>query len=145
MKFLTVLFLFSLLVAGNWETDYDVAIKKAKEEHKFVLLNFSGSDWCGPCILFRKSYLDNAIFTTMAAENVVLLNADFPRKKKNKLPAELEKSNNTLAEKYNKEGNFPFTLLLNTDGKVLKTWTGKPNTTVEVFTEEVKSICLKNK
>jgi thiol-disulfide isomerase/thioredoxin len=145
MKFLTTLFLFFILFTGNWETNFENAKKTAKEDHKLILLNFSGSDWCGPCILFRKSYLDTDVFSKMADENLVLVNADFPRKKKNKLSDDIIKQNNLLAEAYNKEGSFPFTLLLTAEGKVLKTWRGKPDVSVEDFTNEIKTICLKNK
>ena len=65
----------------------------------------------------------------------------FPRKKKNQL-AELQvKRNEALAEKYNKEGQFPYTLLLDANGRVLKTWKGKPETTATQWTEEIKAIC----
>ena len=81
----------------------------------------------------------------MARENLVLVNADFPRKKKNQLSDLQVKRNEALAEKYNKEGAFPYTLLLNADGKVLKTWKGKPAVPVEKWTQEIKALCLANK
>ena len=143
MKFLFILFLF--LLPKQWEPDFENAKKIAKEEHKLILLNFSGSDWCGPCIVMRKDYLNSDVFNTMADENLVMVNADFPRKKANQLPAEIIKKNENLAELYNKEGKFPFTLLLSAEGKVLKTWTGKPEVSVDEWTTEVKSVCLANK
>ena len=126
----------------NWEPDFENAKKTAKSEQKLILLNFSGSDWCGPCIMLRRDYLESEAFTKMADENLILVNADFPRKKKNQLSAELAKRNEVLAEKYNKEGNFPFTLLLDSDGKVIKTWSGKPEKTTEAWVTEIKSICI---
>ena len=56
----------------------------------------------------------------MADTSLVMVNADFPRNKKNLLDAETRKQNDALADKYNPEGKFPFTLLLDADGKVLK-------------------------
>jgi thiol-disulfide isomerase/thioredoxin len=141
MKFM-IIFLF-LLQPVVWEHDFESAAKKAKEQHKLILLNFSGSDWCGPCILMKKDYFENIAFQNVAGD-LILVNADFPRKKKNALPAEQIKQNAVLAEKYNKEGSFPLTLLLNADGKILKSWSGKPNTTPDQWTQELKKACDAN-
>jgi len=85
------LFSFSLLISafvfvGGWETDLESAKHKAQDEHKFILLNFSGSDWCGPCIRMHQEIFENDDFKKYADNNLVLLNADFPRLKKNQLP-----------------------------------------------------------
>jgi len=143
VKFLAVLLIAAF--ATQWEPDFENAKKIAKEKHELILLNFSGSDWCGPCILLRKDYLDSEAFLQMAADNLVLVNADFPQKKKNQPAPEQVKKNEVLAEKYNKAGNFPYTLLLDADGKVLKTWTGKPGVSVEEWTSEIKALCNANK
>ncbi|TGD56765.1 thioredoxin family protein [Flavobacterium humi] len=138
---LIALFLLLLALPVQWEPDFNNAKKIAKEKNELILLNFSGSDWCGPCILLRKEYIESQVFTDMANENLVLVNADFPRKKKNIGTPEQVRRNEALAEIYNKEGSFPLTLLLNADGKVLKTWSGKPETTPEQWTAEIKAIC----
>ena len=143
MKCIALLLL--ILIPFQWETDFENAKKTAKEKNELILLNFSGSDWCGPCIMLRKDYLESDAFQDMAKGNLVMVNADFPRKKKNQQSAELVKRNEALAEKYNKEGLFPYTLLLNADGKVLKTWKGKPEVSVEKWTKEIKAICTANK
>lgn len=143
MKLIALLLLF--VIPTQWETDFENAKKIAKEKHQLILLNFSGSDWCGPCIMLRKDYIDSQTFQNMASDNLVMVNADFPRKKKNQLSADQVKRNEALAEKYNKQGQFPYTLLLDANGKVLKTWSGKPGTTVEQWTQEIKNICIANK
>ena len=143
MKFIALLLLF--VIPTQWEPDFENAKKIAKEKHELILLNFSGSDWCGPCIMLRKDYIDSDTFQGMAKGNLVMVNADFPRKKKNQLSAEQVKRNEALAEKYNKQGQFPYTLLLDANGKVLKTWAGKPEVSVEKWTQEIKSICIANK
>ena len=76
--------LFLLSITG-WETDFENAKKKAEKEHKLILLNFSGSDWCGPCIRLKKEIFQSNSFINYADSNLVLVNADFPRNKKNKL------------------------------------------------------------
>ncbi|OYU81094.1 MAG: thiol-disulfide isomerase [Flavobacterium sp. BFFFF1] len=142
---LVISFLLIALLPIQWEPDFENAKKTAKEKHQLILLNFSGSDWCGPCIMMRKEYLESDAFTKVADGNLVLVNADFPRKKKNIPAPDVVKRNEALAEKYNKKGIFPLTLLLNADGKVLKTWEGKPEASLETWTSEIKSICESNK
>lgn len=137
--------LLTFMSPVNWEPDFNNAKKIAKEKHELILLNFSGSDWCGPCIVTRKEYFESQVFTDMANENLVLVNADFPRKKKNIGTAEQVQRNEGLAEIYNKEGSFPLTLLLDADGKVIKTWHGKPETSPEQWTAEIKAICESRK
>ncbi|WP_417940816.1 thioredoxin family protein [Flavobacterium sp. RS13.1] len=146
MKLITLFLLLGILPGTiKWEADFDTAKKTAREQHRLILLNFSGSDWCGPCILTRRDYLENAGFTEMADQKLVLVNADFPRKKKNIPSADQVKRNETLAEIYNKEGSFPLTLLLDAEGKVIKTWHGKPESSPEQWTAEIKSLCESQK
>ncbi|AWA29412.1 thioredoxin family protein [Flavobacterium magnum] len=140
MKLLAVYFLL-LVLPTQWEPDFENAKKLARENHQLILLNFSGSDWCGPCMVTRKDYFDSDVFSAMAKSHLVMVNADFPRKKKNIPSADVVKRNEALADQYNKQGMFPFTLLLDADGKVIKTWSGKPGVSPEQFTAEVKAIC----
>ena len=130
-------FLFSDV---NWETDFTKAQQSAQSEHKYILVNFSGSDWCGPCIRMHKEIFENSNFTLYAKDHLVLLNADFPRLKKHELPKDQQKKNDQLADKYNKNGIFPLTVLLSADGKVLKEWQGLPPVSAEEFTKQVKEI-----
>lgn len=143
MKLIALLFVFLLPI--QWEPSFENAKKVAKEKNELILLNFSGSDWCGPCIVLRKEYLESDIFTNYAKDHLVLVNADFPRKKKNLGDSDQIKRNENLAEIYNKNGIFPLTLLLNADGKVLKTWQGKPDASVEKWVQEVEAVCDANK
>lgn len=144
-KLLLLIFSITTMSFSPWQANFETAKKIAKEKHEFILLNFSGSDWCGPCMRLRKEILDNEVFTKMADTTLVLVNADFPRNKKNQLDAQTRKQNDALADKYNPDGKFPLTLLLNADGKVIKTWDGLPDETAEQFSEEVENICYANK
>lgn len=108
----------------GWGSDFSEAQKAAKAENKLILLNFSGSDWCGPCIQLKKEVFESEQFKTFANGKLVLLRADFPRLKKNQLDKAQQAKNDLLAEKYNMEGKFPLTVLLNADGKVLQKWEG---------------------
>jgi len=138
MKFLTIFLLSALVMASSgWGTNFEEAKKVAKKEHKFVILNFSGSDWCGPCIRLRKEIFESSDFTQLSDEKLVLVNADFPRQKKNQLDKELQKSNDKLADKYNPNGIFPLTLLLTAEGKLVKEWEGYPEKGKDNFILEI--------
>ena len=146
MKNLLVGFIcITLAGLSKWQPDYSTARKIAKEKHQLILLNFSGSDWCIPCIRMRKQIFDNEDFLQMADSTLVLYNADFPRNKKNALEKELKKQNESLADKYNPEGKFPYTLLLDADGHIIKTWDGYPDQTPQQFTHSVKQLCDANR
>jgi thioredoxin-related protein len=129
MKLLLTAFIIScLLVApAEWITDFSKAKTEASSQHKYILLNFSGSDWCGPCMKLKKEILDSDAFLQYAETKLVLVRADFPRAKKNRLSPELTKHNEALAEKYNREGKFPFTVLIDAEGKVIRAWEGYPS------------------
>ena len=135
----SILFSTILFLNASWQTDFERAKSEAKTENKFILLNFSGSDWCGPCIRLHKEIFDSEVFTKYADENLVLVNADFPRLKKNMLSKEQQKQNDALADKYNSDGAFPLTLLIDASGKVIKKWDGFPSETAEEFTNDVKA------
>ncbi|MBP6050148.1 MAG: thioredoxin family protein [Chitinophagales bacterium] len=121
----------------NWQNNFTNAKQEATEQHKFILLNFSGSDWCGPCIMFKKDVLESDVFKQFADSNLIMVNADFPRQKKNQLSKEQQKQNNDLADNYNKTGIFPKTLLLTSTGKIIKVWEGKPKKSTEDFIAEI--------
>ena len=126
--------------ATGWETDFSKAQQSAQSEHKLILLNFSGSDWCGPCIRMHKEIFEAAGFNEYAQEHLVLVNADFPRMKKHELSKDQQIKNDKLADKYDKDGIFPLTVLLSPDGKVLKEWKGFPPVSAEEFTRQVKAV-----
>jgi thioredoxin-related protein len=102
-----------------WQTDYQQAIEQAKKEEKTIMLYFSGSDWCRPCIIWKKEVFDTESFQSYAGSKLVAVKLDFPRLKKNKLPTAQLEQNETLAMKYNNDGVFPMVVFLNGDGSVL--------------------------
>ena len=124
----------------EWGHNYNEALQKAQKEHKFILVNFSGSDWCGPCIRLHKEVFVMADFTKVANEKLILLNADFPRAKKNQLPAAQQKLNDDLAEKYNSKGSFPLTVLVDQNGAVVKSWEGFPASPTEFIADIQQTI-----
>jgi thioredoxin-related protein len=137
------IFLVGLLWAfsvSGWETDFEKAKQKAAAEHRYILLNFSGSDWCGPCINLHREIFEAAAFKEFAENNLVLVNADFPRLKKNQLAKDQQKKNDLLADKYNGQGHFPYTVLLDVSGKIINSWDDLPKETPEEFIARVKAL-----
>jgi thioredoxin-related protein len=141
MKISIILLILSVHFSPpEWFTDFNKAQQEAVQSKKMILLNFSGSDWCGPCIRMKKEIFGADVFNNYAADHLVLVSADFPRLKRNELSKEQTKQNETLADKYNKEGKFPLTVLLDANGKMLKEWDGLPDESPEMFVEEIKKI-----
>ncbi len=100
--------------ASEWLTDLPKAQAKAKEEKRMVLLDFTGSDWCGWCIKLHNEVFSKPEFAEYAKKNLVLVEVDFPRKKK--LSAEQKKANDALQQKYKIDG-YPTIIVLNGEGK----------------------------
>lgn len=139
MKKIALIFLSILCLSFiDWHYNLAEAKQIAKKEHRNILLNFSGSDWCGPCIRLHNEILNSDHFEQFAKTNLVLINADFPRAKKHQLADLQQKINDDLADKYNSKGIFPLTLLLDENGKVLKIWEGLPKLTPDEFVEDIK-------
>lgn len=141
MKSLIIL-LFAILPVTdelNWFTDINKARQEAVKSHKAILLYFTGSDWCSPCMRLKKEYLSHPAFQKLAAEKLVLVYADFPRKKANKLDRSQEEMNAELAEKYNSKGAFPLLVLMDEKGNVIKEWSGLPRSSAADFVNELSS------
>ena len=124
------------------QSNLDEVLLKAKSENKTVFINFSGSDWCRGCILLKKTILNTEEFEKFASENLVILDLDFPRLKKNKLSKEQTATNEALAAKYNKKGKFPTIVLMDSNGKVLGKTTYK-KISPEKYIQHIQSIINK--
>ncbi|OYT11754.1 MAG: thiol-disulfide isomerase [Bacteroidetes bacterium 4572_112] len=87
-KILTSIIFIMLAYGANaqqWQYSMADAMKIAKEKDQKIILVFSGSDWCTPCIKLENDIWSTDEFKIYAKDNYVMLKADFPRKKKNKL------------------------------------------------------------
>lgn len=114
-----LLFVSASCLAQDWKYNIDEAKALAARENKNIILVFSGSDWCAPCIKLDKNIWQSAEFKSESSRKWVLLKADFPKKKQNALPEAQQNLNNQLAEKYNSEGYFPLVVVIDKTGKVL--------------------------
>ena len=98
----------------DWLTDFDAAKAKAKSDHKLVLLDFTGSDWCGYCKHMQAEIFSKPQFQDYAAKNLVLVELDFPRFKQQS--DTVRKQNMKLASEYDIEA-FPTLIVLSPEGK----------------------------
>lgn len=106
---------------NGWGDDYKAALATAAKENKRVLLDFTGSDWCGWCIKLKKDSFDQPAFKEFADKNLVLVEIDFPQGKT--LNPEVKKQNSALQEQYQVQG-FPTLVLLDPQGKVIRQQSG---------------------
>src|SRR5712691_287442 len=95
---LTLAFIATVSHAAEWRSDYAKALTDAKASNKYVLLDFNGSDWCGPCIEMKKVAFSKPAFLTYASRNLILVDVDYPQRKK--LPDAVTKQNARLAKQY---------------------------------------------
>ncbi len=100
--------------ATNWETDFKKASATAKASGKYMLLDFSGSDWCGWCIRLEKEVFSQDAFKDFTEESLVCVLVDFPRAKEQ--TKELKQQNQALARKYGIKG-YPTIIILSPDGE----------------------------
>jgi thioredoxin-related protein len=97
-----------------WQTDFKKAQEQAKSSHKLLLVDFTGSDWCGWCIKLNREVFSKPEFQEYANKNLVLLEIDFPRTKAQS--DAVKKQNEELASQYQVQG-FPTVVVLNGEGR----------------------------
>ena len=122
--------------AFKWETDFELAKQRAKDEKKDMLVDFTGSDWCTWCIKLKKEVFDQPAFQEYAKKHLIMVELDYPRKKV--LPEKEKKQNEELAKKYEIQG-FPSVLLFNSNGRKVAQ-TGYQEGGPEKYIEHVKSL-----
>jgi protein disulfide-isomerase len=120
-----------------WGTDLKKAQEEAKTNHRLLLLDFTGSDWCGYCIQLDKAILSKPEFKDYANKNLVLVEIDFPRRKQQSV--ETRKQNEELAKRYQIEG-FPTLIVLNGEGKAVWRYDGFYTGGLAAFLAELDKI-----
>lgn len=133
---------FALAGGEGWETNWEAAKAKAKAENKPILINLTGSDWCSWCIKIEKEIFSKKEFKDFAAANVILMEADFPKKKKQ--PEDIKKQNAELEKTYLQKG-YPTVLLLDADGKKLSEDLGELPGGHEAYITKIKELIAKSK
>jgi protein disulfide-isomerase len=122
--------------AAAWSTDLAKAQARAKAEGKAVLLNFTGSDWCGWCIKLRRDVFLKPDFEAYARTNLVLVEVDFPKRKP--LAPETQKANQRLALHFQVQ-SYPTLILLDAKGAKLGA-VNYANGGTKTFVAEVEKI-----
>jgi thioredoxin-related protein len=145
MKTTILLTLLSFSVFAQevkWLNNIEIAKAESQEKRKVILLKFSGSDWCANCKRLDKSFFESEAFKSFAQDNLILLEADFPMSRKNKLSKEQQAHNDELADKFNKSGAFPLVIILNEKGELL----GKvktPQNNIEDYIKQIENFTSK--
>jgi protein disulfide-isomerase len=121
----------------EWLTDYKKAQQQAKETKKRLLLDFTGSDWCPPCIMLHKQVFATREFQDYASKHLVLLEVDFPRTRLQR--PELTQQNQELAMRYGVEV-FPSILVFDSEGKPIGGFKGYDGGTAKDFIAELEKL-----
>jgi thioredoxin-related protein len=135
MKNELLLLLAVVLMSAGEPGGFDVIKEKAAREHKLILIRFTGSDWCMPCRAMEKRVFHNQSFVQYADSNLVVVEADFP--KHTEQDHATRKLNKMLARKYQPSAAYPYTVLLDADGKKLEAWHGYGGQTVDFYIEQI--------
>lgn len=102
--------------SNDWLTDLDKAKKISAKKDMPILMYFTGSDWCKPCIQLKEDYLDTKEFEDVK-DKMVLVLVDRPYRL-DIISAEQMEKNKAIIKKYNKQKSFPLMLVLDKNGKV---------------------------
>ncbi|MDA0323846.1 MAG: thioredoxin family protein [Verrucomicrobia bacterium] len=103
--------------AGEWTMDYDAALKAAAENGNPIILDFTGSDWCGYCIQMQKQIFSSETWQEFAAGNLNMVTIDFPSDE-SIVPKKFRERNELLRDRFGIKG-FPTYIFLEPDGKTV--------------------------
>jgi len=131
----------SLASAGEWETDFEKAQRLARATDRYLLVDFTGSDWCPWCIKLESRVFSTSAFRTFAATNFVRVMVDFPRRKQ--LPRQEQKRNQALLERYGVSG-LPTVLVMSADGTVIGR-TGYRDASAEEYIRALEGILQRHR
>jgi thioredoxin-related protein len=105
----------ALAASDGWTEDFAAAKKQAAEENKHLLINFTGSDWCGWCIKLKEEAFDHDAFKEGVADKFVLVELDYPRDSSKLSEATIEQ-NDKLKDQYMIRG-YPTIIATDAEGK----------------------------
>jgi thiol:disulfide interchange protein len=133
-----LVFSSAAMAGGDWMTSVDSALAKGKKEKKPVLVEFTGSDWCPPCIMMHEKVFSKKEFVSKASAKFILVKIDIPKK-----DPKLTEKNNKVLKKYKVQG-VPTVILFGDDGKEFNRFTASQFPTVPKFLAHLDS-ALENK
>ncbi len=124
----------------NWLSNLEEAKEIAAKEKKKILLYFSGSDWCIPCMQLKKEVLGQESFKDLAEKEFISVALDFPAHRENLLTEDQQKYNEAKADIYNKDGSFPLILIMDSNGSELGKIKGYSREGSEKYLNKLNSI-----
>lgn len=109
-------------VPKGWMEDFEAARRQAAKEGKLILMDFSGSDWCGWCKKMDAEVFSQDRFVKEASKKYVLVMIDSPNDRS--ILSELALAQNqNLKVRYAVRG-FPSVVIVNPDGEVVARHSG---------------------
>ena len=126
----------NLAHAGEYLTNFDAGKQKAAAENKNLLVKFTGSDWCPPCMKLEKDVFSKKSFQKGVEKDFVVVVLDFPRS--SNLPKEARAANKKIAKKY-KIKSYPTVMLMDSKGKVFKSMSGYDGSGPKAYLAGIKS------
>lgn len=117
---------------GPWMDDLDAALARAATEKKPVMAEFTGSDWCPPCMMMAEKVFSKPEFAEAASKDFILVKVDIP----NGNP-EVKAKNQPYMKKHKVRG-VPTIILFNHDGTEFSRFTASAYPSVEAFLEQLK-------
>lgn len=123
----------------GWVDDVEAAFVQAEKEDKSLLLLFTGSDFCPPCIMMHKKVFTKDEFLKQATKDFVLVYIDFPEG-----DPELEKANTKYFDKYGVEG-FPEVILMDPKEKGFGRFFANEYPEVNLFLARIKELKERSK
>lgn len=127
--------------AAGWETDFAKASTNASKSGLYMLLDFSGSDWCGWCVKLDEEVFSKGDFKKFAKENLVCVLVDFPHQKTQS--KKLKEKNAELAKKYGVQG-YPTVIILSPEGDLVAR-TGYQEGGAKKYVENLKKMIDEHK
>lgn len=125
----------------GWLDNFDDAKAQAKKQGLPILMDFTGSDWCGWCIKLDKEVFSQKEFKEYAKKSLILFKADFPREKS--ISAKVRKQNDSLQDKYGVQG-YPTIILVDAEGKKIAQ-TGYKDGGAKNYVEHLNKLLEKSK
>ena len=139
---LSAFLFFSFLPTSEttWLTNIDQAKAEAQKSERIILMSFQGSDWCASCKRLEKKLFSSEPFAKFAADQLVLLKVDFPMRKENRLSKEQTAHNESLADQFNPDGQFPKIVILDAEMNSLGTMGYDPAKSVEEYISTIQQM-----